>query len=152
MPSRTRAKLWMTVCLHETALNLSEDELRVELSRWLPCKLWLPGVERGRLAPSHPYALFVFVPAEYHPHVMACRRSRLVEQVIVEPVKDGELRRSLTRVGQVKPGAMVRVHEGALTGVEGKVVRSGKHSLLIRITLRSGDRTVWVRRWEITQL
>jgi hypothetical protein len=145
--SRAR-RWWTTLCLHEHALHVSEVELRADLGRWLPrVTVWLPGAERGRLSPVHPYALFAFVPAGCN--VAAVRRCRFVEQVIAEPVPDGELRRSLQRVGHIRVGAMVRVVEGAMAGAEGCVVRALRQALLLRIALVSGDRTVWVRRWEV---
>lgn len=144
------AKRWVTVCLHDAALHLTEADLRAELARWVPGRsFFLPGCERGKLSAAHPYALFAFIPDTYAAQARAMRRSRLVEQVLLDPIPDKELQRSLRRVGGAKVGDLVKVIDGPLSGVEGAVVRALRHGLQLRVSLRSGDRKVWVRRWEV---
>lgn len=138
---------WVTICLNDAALSLSDAEIRAELASWVPpSDVWLPGAVNGRLAPQHPYALFAFAPESMAERAQRARRCRLVEQVLLDPVEDRELRRSLGRVGRVHRGVLVRVEGGALAGVEGRVVRALRNAILIRVSLRSGDRSVWVPR------
>lgn len=142
------AKRWVTLCLSESALHLSEEDLRADLARWVPGRVWLPGAERGRISSAHPYALFAFVPEVHSAAAWAARRSRYVERVLRDPVLDRDLQRSMRRVGLVKIGQRVRVVEGEMAGVEGEVVQALTHSVQILITLRSGNRRVWVKKWE----
>jgi hypothetical protein len=138
--------VWQVLVLREDVWGRSKADILKILKRGVPAldtdAVWIPACDpQGMHHPDHDFAPYLLVP---YPALLALGRVWCIERILPGSVTRKDMVRTTEAAAPLRAGQRIEVIDGPLVGLIGDVEAIRTHTVIVRVSLESGDRRVSV--------